>query len=163
MIEKKKGNPVELVFAKPKVKPPISMTEEIFDEVIEWVSSGNTLRAFCRQPNRPNWTTIYDYINKSDERVTKFARARRACVDAIAEDTIQMVDEYPERIQDDRIDPGWVNWRRIQVEQRLKLIAKWDPIRYGEKINVDHAGGVSLNVVTGVPSELPDETLKLPE
>jgi len=80
-------------------------------------------------------------------------------MDAIAEDTISMVDEYPEKIQGDRIDPGWVQWRRIQIEQRLKLLAKWDPKRYGDKVGLDHSGDISLIVSTGVP----DDTPELPE
>jgi hypothetical protein len=165
MKEKKQKKQIEVVVegvVKTR-KPRCLITEEIFDEIIEWVSCGNTLRSFCRQPNVPDWTTVYSYINNSEERADRFRKAREAGMDAIAEDTIHMVDEYPERIHDERVDPGWVNWRRIQVDQRLKLLAKWDPRRYGDRVNVDHAGGVSLNVVTGVPDEIINDAIKLPE
>ncbi|MNU09652.1 hypothetical protein D3C72_2563420 [compost metagenome] len=30
--------------------------------------------------------------------------------------------------------------RRLQVETRLKLLAKWHPKKYGEKVTAEHTG-----------------------
>jgi hypothetical protein len=123
------------------------------DEVIEWITDGRTLRDYCRQPNKPSWGAVYEWVRKDKEFAERFARARDAGADAIAEDTIAMIDEEPERTEDgSRIDPAYVQWRRIQVEQRLKLLAKWNPKKYGDRVGVDHAGGVQLQVITGVPT-----------
>ena len=31
-----------------------------------------------------------------------------------------------------------MSWLKNRVEQRLKLLAKWDPKRYGDRMNVEH-------------------------
>lgn len=161
MTEKKKRK-VEIVVAKKT--PEEFISEEVFNDILQWITDGNTLRSYCRQAGAPGWMSVYNHINRSEERRDRYRKAREAGMDAIAEDTIAMVDEYPEKIQGDRVDPGWVNWRRIQVEQRLRLLAKWDPKRYGDKVGIDHSGGVNLNVITGVPTEIPyEDTKELPE
>lgn len=129
---------------------------EFCESIIQWISNGNTLRDWCRLEGHPHWTVVVRYLEKDKEFQARYRQARIAGMDAIAEDTIAMVDEYPERIQGDRIDPGWVQWRRIQIEQRLKLLAKWDPKRYGDKVGLDHSGDITLNVTTGVPDDTPE-------
>ena len=52
---------------------------------------------------------------------------------------------------------GWtrdqveVTQRRLQVDTILKLLAKWNPKKYGDRQAVAHEGGVTLTVNTGVP------------
>jgi len=137
---------------------PIRM--ELIESAILWVQQGKTLRDWCRLPGHPGWTAIHNWINQQPEVKERFKQAREIGMDAIAEETLAMVDESPERIQEGRIDPGWVQWKRMQVEQRIKLMAKWYPSKYGDKVGVEHGGNVSINVVTGVP-ELPEEIIPI--
>jgi hypothetical protein len=44
-----------------------------------------------------------------------------------------------------------VAWRKLQIETRLKLLAKWNPRKYGDRVGIDHAGGVSIVLKTNVP------------
>jgi hypothetical protein len=135
-----------------------TISPELAESIIQWITNGKTLRDWCRLPGHPHWTTVTRHMERDKEFSVRYRQARVAGMDAIAEDTISMVDEYPERIQGDRIDPGWVQWRRIQIEQRLKLLAKWDPKRYGDKVGLDHSGDISLIVSTGVPNDTPEIT-----
>lgn len=48
----------------------------------------------------------------------------------------------------DQVDIGR---NRLRVETRLKLLAIWNPKKYGPKAVTAHEGNVSLNVITGVP------------
>lgn len=51
-----------------------------------------------------------------------------------------MIDEAPARCETqfgDKVDPGHVQWQKNRVEQRLKLLAKWSPKKYGERIEID--------------------------
>ena len=44
-----------------------------------------------------------------------------------------------------------VDRSRLQVDARKWLLSKLAPKKYGDKVGVQHEGGVTLNVVTGVP------------
>jgi hypothetical protein len=63
-------------------------------------------------------------------------RARDTGTDAIAEQALDLIDAEPARV-DGRVDPGHVQWRRAQVDTRLKLLACWNPKKYGSKQTVD--------------------------
>jgi hypothetical protein len=67
--------------------------------------------------------------------------------DAIAEETVAIADTPPAYAKTEggmRIDTGDVAHRKLQIETRLKLLAKWDPKRYGERQHVEHSGKVGL-------------------
>ena len=74
----------------------------------------------------------------------RIARAREDGHDVIADECKELADTKP-------ADQVEVAWRRLQVETRLKLLAKWNPKKYGDRQQLEHGGGVILNVITGVP------------
>lgn len=117
--------------------------DQAVDEICLRLSEGEPLRAICRSDGMPAWRTVYDWIDAHPDFAARFARAREQGFDAIAEDTLELMDEKPERCETqfgDKVDPGYVQWQKNRVEQRMKLLAKWNPKRYGEKLAV---GGAS--------------------
>jgi hypothetical protein len=105
---------------------------------------GKPLRERCRQPWNPDWRTVYHWMDKDEDFVARIARAREDGHDVIADQCVTLADTQP-------LDQTEVAWRRLQVETRLKLLAKWNPKKYGDRQQLEHGGGISLNVITGVP------------
>lgn len=76
------------------------------------------------------------------------------------------MDASPERYMTElgeRIDPASVAWAKSRAEQRLKLLAKWDPKRYGDKITQEHTGadgGPIQSQATIKVTEAPPEVLE---
>jgi hypothetical protein len=70
-----------------------------------------------------------------------YARARDVGFDVIALEGLSALDEEPERVittsgddrSESRIDAASVQRAKNRFEGRLKLLAKWDPKRYGDK------------------------------
>ncbi len=89
---------------------------------------------------------IYDWIVWDENFALRIAQAREDGYDVHADECMRLADTKPA----DQVEVGW---RRLQIDTRLKLLAKWNPRKYGDRVGVDHAGGVSLTVNTGVPSE----------
>lgn len=113
-------------------------TVKFGDEICKWIAGGETLREFCRQKKK-DWSTIYNWIKKYPDFAEKMELARKMGAHAIAEDTVEIVDQKPERIETEygtKIDPAFVQWQKNRAEQRMKLLAKWHPAEYGEKINL---------------------------
>ena len=52
---------------------------------------------------------------------------------------------------DGRVDSAAVQHQRLRVDARKWLLSKIVPKVYGDRVAVDHAGGVAINVTTGVP------------
>ena len=135
-------------------RPPEAVPQEFVEEIIAWVSEGKTLREYCRQEGKPAWRTVYGWMDKDEQFRARFARAREDGADAIAEEGLQILETFPLATgQDGKLDSAHVAWLKNRFEGRMKLLAKWFPQRYGEKVNLQHEGGVTLNVVTGVSDD----------
>ena len=116
----------------------------------EQLSEGIPLRQICRENEGfPAWRTVYDWMRKDPDLATAIAHARDVGYDAMAEecliiaDTPMMGEEVSETEDDDgtkvtikRVD--MLGHRKLQIETRLKLLAKFNPKKYGDK--VVHAG-----------------------
>lgn len=138
---------------------PTIRTDAIVDDVIARVSKGEPLASVCRTEGYPSTVTWYDWMKGDADLSERFARAREAGFDAIARDVLEIADDDPGTTPQGTVDGAEVMNRKLRIETRLKLLAKWDPKRYGDKVQVDGpgAGGSHLiQVVTGVPDDAAD-------
>lgn len=118
----------------------IKYDEKTAEEICRRLSEGETLRAICRDDHMPNWQRIYDWIGANEEFAGRIARARELGADAIAEQALDILDELPERTNTehgDKVDSGHVAWQKNRAEMRLKLLAKWQPKKYGDRQEID--------------------------
>lgn len=112
---------------------PTKYTEELVAEICERVANGTPLREICREEDKPSWVTFYNWLSEDKELSLRFAQSRELGTDAIAEDALAILDETPERIDGGKMDSAFVQWQKNRVELRLKLLAKWNPRKYGDK------------------------------
>ena len=128
-------------------RPPEPVPADKAQEICEWISQGKTLRQWCRE-NDIHYSTVYLWMEKDKDFAQRFARARETGHDAIADETLDIIDEIPERTlteNGDKVDTGYVAWSKNRVEQRMKLLAKWNPKKYGDKLDIEHSGTLALD------------------
>ena len=116
---------------------PSKYTKEIAEEIVQRLSEGEPLRQICRDEHMPSWQVIYAWMNRDPELTEAIARARELGQDAIAEDILRERHDEPERILSEgggRIDSGYVQLLRTRADIKLKLLAKWNPKRYGDRV-----------------------------
>ena len=119
-----------------KIGRPSKYTPELAAEICERLSNGEPLRQICRDDHMPAWTRIYDWMGRDEALSGAIARARDIGADAIAEEALEILDSPPEYVltkQGEAVDSGYVTWQRNRAEMRLKLLAKWNPKKYGDK------------------------------
>lgn len=116
-------------------------TPAIVDEIMDGIADGVPLREICRREGMPNWRTVYSWLEADEEMAARFARAREIGFDAIAEDILHNVDNV-------KAISEHIQRSKLQVETRLKLLAKWSPKKYGEKqqVEVGNKDGETLKV-----------------
>lgn len=143
-MPKKAENPKPVGLAPKGTGRASKYTPELAAEICERLSNGEPLRQICRDPHMPAWQKIYEWMAKDDaagEAGTglsgAIARAREVGQDAMAERAyLEMYDE-PERIMSEggnKIDPGYVQLVKARAEITLKMLAKWNPKRYGDRV-----------------------------
>jgi hypothetical protein len=136
-----------------RIAPPDKSREAILEAALECLANGETLSDFCRQPGRPDRRTITRWVAADPVLQSRFTEARRLGHDVIAEATLQLADAPLPAGPDGRIDPALVQQRRLQVDTRLRLLAKWDTARYGDKVQVRGAGRGTLDAAPAMSDE----------
>ncbi len=142
--------------SRPPPPPHPAIDRSVADEILERVSEGEPLRAVLRSgPERfPGKTQWYAWLAEDEGLAARFQVAREQGFDAIAEDTLAIVDQVPERTlteNGDKVDPGFVAWQKMRAEQRMKLLAKWSN-KYSDKVAMEHTGpgGGPVQTVTRI-------------
>lgn len=135
-----------------------AVTDEIFLDMLTLVAMGMTLRQVFRQPGMPSRMSFYRYVECEDQaeaarRMGRLARARAMGMDEIAEEILDIVDDgsndWIEREQDGdgpavELDREHISRSKLRAETRLKLLAVWDPKRYGATVKHADADGGKL-------------------
>lgn len=142
-----------------------TFTQEKADEICARLSKGEPLAQICRDERMPGVVTVHSWKLASAHFAESIARARELGFDAIAEDCLEIADDskndYLDKLADDgdeqavkarAFDSEHVQRSKLRIETRLKLLAKWDPKRYGEKVTAEHSGpnGGPIQTVTKV-------------
>lgn len=119
-------------------------TTEQAEEICERIANGEPLRVICRDEHMPAWRTVYHWIEAQPEFAARIARARDLGYDAIAEEALEIANTPCEGVRTEVSENGtkevredMLGHRKLQVETRLKLLAKWAPQKYGDKQAID--------------------------
>lgn len=125
----------------------MKMTPELETEICERIAQGEPLRQICRDPRMPAFQRVYEYLAHNEEFAGRIARAREIGFDAIAEEALEIANTpvFGEETEDDgekvKVKRGdMLGHRKLQIETRLKLLAKWSPKKYGERSAMELTG-----------------------
>ncbi len=120
-------------------------TEKAAAEICARIAEGEYLRVICREEGMPAWRTVYDWMEANKEFAARIARAREMGREAILEDTLIIADTPEEGIETEISETGkkekradMLGHRKLKIETRFKILAKWDPKKYGDKVT--HSG-----------------------
>ena len=130
--------------------------QKIKDYICDQIAEGVNLREICREPGMPTWRAVYYWMDDDKEFASAIACARDIGSHAIACQSLEIVDQEPERDPaTGKIDPAAVAHQKLRAEHRLKLLAKWSPKLYGERIQQEVTGtdGGPVHVVTLTPAD----------
>jgi hypothetical protein len=116
----------------PRTGRPSSFTQEMADAICERLCEGEPFRAICRDEGMPAWRTVYDWMKVHKEFSAHIACAREEGFDAIAERARQTARGKTNKAGGD--SSGDVQRDKLIIETDLKLLAKWDPKRYGDSM-----------------------------
>jgi hypothetical protein len=116
---------------------PSKFTKELADEIARRLSDGEPMAVICRDEHMPDRTTVFRWTQTDEAFSQRIACAREDGFDAIAIAARKTIRGYGLELGGE--STGDVQRDKAIVETDLKLLAKWDPKRYGDKLA--HVGG----------------------
>jgi hypothetical protein len=108
-------------------KPPRAEQRK---HILDQLADGKSLRSICREPAMPAISTVMEWCSQDKDWAEQYARARAAGDDAMAEDIQDIADREDLDPQD----------RKVRIDARKWLLAKRQPRKYGDKIDVTTDG-----------------------
>jgi hypothetical protein len=135
--------------APKKTGRPSKYDPEIARIICEQLSEGIPLRQICRDNEGfPAWRTVYDWMGRDESLSASIARARDIGYDALAEECLLIADTIQLGQKQVMTDEGssttiedMLGHRKLQIETRLKLLAKFHPTKYGDRVAIEGVEG----------------------
>ena len=141
-------------------------TEELSEQICALVSNGVNLRSVCRMEGMPAWRTVYDWVVDRPDFAARLAHARDIGYDALAEEALEIANTphlgqkkvYSSGAGEDEdsmtvTEDDMLGHRKLQIETRLKLLACWNPKKYGNKVAVGGDPGNPIQVEAQVEAD----------
>lgn len=118
-------------------RPPFKWTEEIETELFDRIAKGEAIRNICTDEWLPAWATVNKRLAADSEFASRYAHAKESCADT----------EFDEiKFIADTATPESVAVDRLRVDVRKWRAGKLRPKVYGDKIDVEHGGNLTLQV-----------------
>ena len=141
-------------------------TEELSEQICALVSNGVNLRSVCRMEGMPAWRTIYDWVVDRPDFAARLAHARDIGYDALAEEALEIANTphlgqkkvYSAGAEEDHdsmtvTEEDMLGHRKLQIETRLKLLACWNPKKYGTKVQMGGDPGNPIKIEAQVEAD----------
>jgi hypothetical protein len=132
------------------------MDAATFDAIIADVAAGAPVRKLIVE-HGISGRQFYGHLNASAQAAERYARAKEAALEAMADEMLDIADDVERDTYEDgegavRIAPDVVNRARLRVDTRKWIMSKLAPKKYGDKLDVDHKGGFVVTLHSALAS-----------
>lgn len=125
-------------------RAPVEYSPQLWLEICLQLGEGVALKAICRKPGMPHYTTAHRWILTIPEAKEQYDVALKIRGQALADDTLELADTPPEYSTDKRgtrrVDMGWVHWLKNRVDTRKWLASKLYVSVYGDRVTAEISG-----------------------
>lgn len=137
-----------------------SYTEELADIICERIANGESLKGICDEQGMPSQSMVFRWLaaeENADFR-ERYARARETQADALFDDILSIADDgrndWMEKRDSEGGNMGWkengeaIRRSQLRIDARKWMAGKLRPKKYGEKLDIEHSGDMSVTFQT---------------
>ena len=123
--------------------------------IVQRLTDGERLREIARAWEIP-YGRLAAWIAEDAERKSQYEAALAIWADSLAQEAVAIADEQAEvrKENGETFDPN-VQRDKLRIETRLKLAARWNRERYGEKVQHQHTGLQPSLTIVMAPADEP--------
>lgn len=126
--------------------------QETADIICERIAQGKSLRAILNDDDSlPASSTVFKWLSLNKDFAEQYARAREAQADVLFDDILSIADDglndtYTDEDGNVRTNQDVIARSKLRVEARKWMAGKLRPKVYGDKLDVEHGGNVTLSI-----------------
>lgn len=114
--------------------------ESIRQIILDRIAAGESLRRVCEDEGMPDKATVFRWLEEADF-ATKYARARESQADVLFDG----MADIEMKVEAGDLKPDAA---RVILDSQRWRAEKLKPKAYGSKVDVNHAGGVTITSIT---------------
>ena len=137
---------------KDKIAGVTKYTEALADIICERIATSSSgIHVICKEKEMPSPSTIFKWLGEQKTFSDKYARAREAQAEFLADEIIEIADDTSKDtlISDEGneyANSEWINRSRLRVDARKWKASKLAPKKYGDKLDISSEDGLGLSV-----------------
>ena len=146
---------------------PTKRNATVERKIMDGLSSGTPLTVICSPDSMPHTRTVNEWAASDPEFSSCFACARDEGWDRLALDALEIANTPIEGTETVTGPDGekitrkdMLGHRRLQVDTRLKLLARWDAKRYGERMTQEITGADGGPIQTSTAKRSDEDELR---
>lgn len=120
--------------------PARKVTPEVMREICARIASGRTISSVCRDADMPTRMTVYNACMDDDKYYTAIVKAREWQAEAEFDEHRELIDSLGKGEM-----PADVG--RVMIQGLQWRIARMHPRVFGDKVDVEHGGSVTIEIV----------------
>lgn len=133
---------------------PSLFTAEIAETICRRLGEGETLKGICRDPEMPALATVHGWLVRHKDFSDKYLTARKVQTHTLIDETVEIANTPmmgtvttvgPKGTETRTAD--MIEHRRLQVHARQWFAARVNPKDYGDKVQTELTGTLSLEQV----------------
>ena len=136
---------------------PTDYSPELAARICDGVAAGKSLVKICSAAGMPCPSSVYLWLTKHPAFSEAYARAKEDAADVLAEQILDIADIELEADAMGKVDAGLVNQLRLRIDARKWIASKLKPRKYGERIQQEITGKLSLEQILATASTPAEE------
>ena len=128
-------------------------SEDTAKEICLRIMRGESLKAICRDDFMPpNWQ-VHEWLSGKPDFADRYARACEVRADTIFDDILEIADDNQQDIVlnpdgTERLNTDHVQRAKLRIDARKWALAKMQPKKYGDKVDHNLTGNLTVNIAT---------------
>lgn len=150
--------------AKPAGRPS-DYSDDLASVICERLIEGQSLRTICLADDMPSASTVCRWLAKHEAFREQYTLAREAQADTLTDEMLDIADDGTNDWMEKKNSEGEVTGveyngeavqrSRLRIDTRKWYASKLAPKKYGEKLDIDHSGGLTVELVNFAPHQDP--------
>ena len=130
---------------------PTDYLPEVAEDICNLLMLGESLRSICKRPGMPAIRTVMYWLQRHEDFMQQYARAREVQAELLAEEIIEIADDSSGDVTIDDEGREQTNHERVarsrlRVDARKWYASKLAPKRYGDR--VQHEQNITITDLT---------------
>ena len=132
---------------------PTTFSKEIAETICARMAEGESLRSICRDHYMPHRSSVYQWLRKNAAFADLYTQARELLVEHWGDEMLEISDDGTtdyvikkgrNGIEYEAVDQEHIQRSRLRVDTRKWLMSKLAPRKYGDRVEHEHLGEVTV-------------------